>query len=84
MDKQDFNMEQQVWQRVRASREEGTRQDLRQMQQEAMELAAVYRGWQDNFPERSGSRYWNCTKGRRKMQLHWPGSGYSPGSRGNP
>lgn len=42
MDKQD--MEQQVWQRVRANREETTKSDLRQLQREAMELAAVYRG----------------------------------------
>ena len=41
MDKQD--MTQQVWQRVLASREEGTKQDLRQLQREAMELASVYR-----------------------------------------
>lgn len=43
MDKQDFTMEQQVWQRVHAHREEGTKNDLRQLQREAMELAAVYR-----------------------------------------
>ena len=41
MDKQD--MTQQVWQRVLASREEGMKQDLRQLQREAMELASVYR-----------------------------------------
>ena len=44
MDKQDWNPEQQIWQRVRANREEGPKNDLRQMQREAMELAAVYRG----------------------------------------
>ena len=43
MDKQDFTMEQQVWQRVRAHREEAPKNDLRQLQREAMELAAVYR-----------------------------------------
>ena len=43
MGKQDHTMEQQVWQRVRSSREEGAGQDLRQLQREAMELAAVYR-----------------------------------------
>lgn len=42
MDKQD--MEQQVWQRVLANREETPKNDLRQLQREAMELAAVYRG----------------------------------------
>lgn len=43
MDKQDWNMEQEVWQRVRGSLEEAPRNDLRQLQREAMELAAVYR-----------------------------------------
>ncbi len=43
MDKQDWDMEQQVWQRVRSSWEEAPRNDLRQLQREAMELAAVYR-----------------------------------------
>jgi len=43
MDKQDWSTEQQVWQRVRASREEEPKNDLRQLQREAMELAAVYR-----------------------------------------
>ena len=44
MDKQDWNAEQQIWQRVRANREEGAKNDLRQLRREAMELAAVYRG----------------------------------------
>ena len=43
MDKQDRDPEQQVWQRVRANREQGPKNDLRQLQREAMELAAVYR-----------------------------------------
>ena len=43
MDKQDQSMEQKVWQRVRANREEPPKNDLRQLQREAMELAAVYR-----------------------------------------
>lgn len=43
MDKQDLNVEQQVWQRVRANREEVPRNDLRQLQRESMELAAIYR-----------------------------------------
>lgn len=37
-------MEQEVWQRVQASRETVPRNDLRQLQREAMELAAIYRG----------------------------------------
>jgi hypothetical protein len=44
LDKQDQNLEQQVWQRVRSCREEGPKNDLRQMQREALELAAIYRG----------------------------------------
>lgn len=43
MDKQDWSAQQQVWQRVCSCREEDAQQDLRQLQQEAMELAAVYR-----------------------------------------
>ena len=43
LDKQDQNLEQQVWQRVRSCREEGSKNDLRQMQREALELAALYR-----------------------------------------
>ena len=42
MDKQDWRMEQQVWQRVRSSREEAPKNDLRQLQREALELAQVY------------------------------------------
>ena len=44
MDKQDWTSEQQVWQRVRINREEAPKQDLRQLQREAMELAGIYRG----------------------------------------
>ena len=44
MDKQEWTAEQQVWQRVRANREEPSQNDLRQLRAEAMELAAVYRG----------------------------------------
>lgn len=43
MDKQDRHTEEQVWQRVRASRETAPRNDLRQLQRESMELAAAYR-----------------------------------------
>ncbi len=44
MENYDVRKEQQVWQRVRASREESPTNDLRQLQREAMELAAIYRG----------------------------------------
>ncbi len=43
MEKQNANMEQEIWQRVRANREEAPRNDLRQLQREAMELASIYR-----------------------------------------
>jgi len=52
LDKQDWKMEQQVWQRVRACSEEPQQNDLRQLQREAMELAAAYRGM---VPQLSGS-----------------------------
>ena len=43
MDKQDRTVEQQVWQRVKAGREDAPGNDLRQLQRDAMELAAIYR-----------------------------------------
>ena len=49
MDKQDWTAEQQVWQRVRSAREEAPKNDLRQLQREAMELAGVYRGLVSRF-----------------------------------
>ena len=75
MDKQDFNMEQQVWQRVRASREEGTRQDLRQMQQEAMELAAVYRGLAGQFSGKIREQILELYKGEKENAAALAGIG---------
>ena len=43
MDKQNWSTEQQVWQRVKAGNEEIQRNDLLQLQREAMELTAIYR-----------------------------------------
>lgn len=43
MDEQDWNREQQVWQRVHSGRNEAPGSDLRQLQREAMELASLYR-----------------------------------------
>lgn len=43
MDKQDWTVEQKVWQRVHSAREEAPKNDLRQLQREAMELSEVYR-----------------------------------------
>ena len=39
----DSQRQQQIWQRVRSGREEAPKNDLRQMQREALELAAIYR-----------------------------------------
>ena len=46
-------VEQQVWQRVQANREEATRNDLQQLQREAMELAAIYRNLSSRMTGRS-------------------------------
>ncbi len=43
---------QQVWQRVRSAAEEPARNNLRQLQREAMELAAVYRALVSQFTGR--------------------------------
>ena len=43
-------VEQQVWQRVQANREEVPRNDLRQLQREAMELSAIYRQLSGQLP----------------------------------
>ena len=53
MDQQDWTGEQQVWQRVCACREEASRNDLRQLQREAAELAAGYRNL---IPQLSGKQ----------------------------
>lgn len=57
LDNYDHPDEQRVWQRVHACQEEGRRQDLRQLQREAMELAAIYR------------RLFSVTAGRPREQL---------------
>ena len=44
MDKQDWSVERQVWQRVHSAREGEPQNDLLQLQREAMELASIYRG----------------------------------------
>ena len=43
MENQDRTTEQQIWQRVKAFREELPQNNLLQLQREAMELAAIYR-----------------------------------------
>ena len=49
---EDRKLEAQVWQRVRAPAEEPPRSDLRQLQREAMELAAIYRNLVAQFTGR--------------------------------
>lgn len=49
---EDRKLEAQVWQRVRATAEEPPRSDLRQLQREAMELAAIYRNLVAQFTGR--------------------------------
>ena len=44
------DMERQVWQRVQANREATPGNDLRQLQREAMELAAIYRQLSTQLP----------------------------------
>ena len=44
MENQDRNLEQQVWQRVKACREDAPRNEFRQLQREAMELTATLAG----------------------------------------
>jgi hypothetical protein len=46
-------MEQEVWNRVQASRETAPRNDLRQLQREAMELAALTEHYYDRGYHRS-------------------------------
>ena len=48
----DRNVHQQVWQRVRSAAEEPARNDLRDLQREAMELAAIYRTLVSQFTGR--------------------------------
>ena len=49
---EDRKLEAQVWQRGRATAEEPPRSDLRQLQREAMELAAIYRNLVAQFTGR--------------------------------
>ena len=48
----DRTVEQQVWQRVRSAAEEAPKNDLLQLQREALELAAAYRGLMPQFSGR--------------------------------
>lgn len=84
MDKQDLSMEQQVWQRVRINREEPPRNDLRQLQRESMELAAVYRGLAAQFSGTIRERVLELYKGEKNnaaalagicILSHQPGEG---------
>ena len=65
MNKQESNMEQAVWQRVQACREEAPRNDLRQLQREAMELAAIYRSLSGRTAGRQQERIQQLYGGER-------------------
>ena len=76
MDKQDWDTQQQVWQRVRAGREEGPKNDLRKLQQEAMELAAVYRSLSSQMTGRRRELVMKLYQGERANASALAGIGY--------
>lgn len=58
-------MEQQVWQRVQANREQPQNSDLRQLQREAMELAAAYWGLSAQLSGRTREQALNLYRGEK-------------------
>ena len=66
MDQQERNMEREVWQRVRGCKEEIPKQDLRQMQREAMELAAIYRSLASRMTGRRQEKLMLLCRGERE------------------
>lgn len=65
MDKQEQNKEQEVWQRVRAHREEVQQNDLRQLQREALDLAAAYRNLSGQLAGKSGEQLLRLQMGEK-------------------
>lgn len=82
MDKQDQSIEQQVWQRVHSSREETVRNDLRQLQREAMELAAVYRALAGQLSGRSREQVLELHRGEKANAAALAGIGILSRQRG--
>ena len=76
MDKPDRNTEHQVWQRVTACRAEGPRNDLRQMQREAMELAAIYRALSSRMMGGRREKMQKLYQGERANAAALAGIGY--------
>ena len=76
MDKQEWTAEQQVWQRVRASRREEPKNDLRQLQREAMELAAIYRALASRMIGEHREQMTNLYRGERANAAALAGIGY--------
>lgn len=66
MENFDSQREQQVWQRVRACREEAPGNDLRQLQREAMELAAIYHSLASNMTGRQQEQAMRLYRGERE------------------
>ena len=66
MENLDSQREQQVWQRVRACREEAPGNDLRQLQREAMELAAIYHSLASNMSGRQQEQAMRLYRGERE------------------
>ena len=82
MDKQDLSLEQQVWQRVRPHREEVPGNDLRQLQREAMELAAIYGNLSSRMTGRSQERIKQLYAGERANVSALAGIGILSGNGG--
>ena len=68
--------ERQVWQRVNACREEAPKNDLRQLQREAMELAAVYRALSSGMTGRPREQIMRLYRGEKANALALAGMGY--------
>lgn len=68
--------ERQVWQRVNACREEAPKNDLRQLQREAMELAAVYRALSSGMTGRTREQIMRLYRGEKANALALAGMGY--------
>ena len=79
MENNDHRTEQQVWQRVRASREEAPPNDLRQLQREALELAAVYWNLASQLTGKPQSLLKRLHAGKKPMRRLWRESQSSPG-----
>lgn len=76
MEKFDLETERQVWQRVNTCREETPKNDLRQLQREAMELAAVYRALSSRMTGNPREQIMKLYRGEKANALALAGMGY--------